>query len=79
MTFWNGNVYSVTLEACTRLFWFLFYKGLQLSDWMNLRRNFELWTYNTVETVIDYGTFEVGLNVFFIMLWLGMATIDSCV
>jgi hypothetical protein len=29
---------------------------------MNLRRNFELWTFNTVETVIDYGTFEVGLK-----------------
>ena len=44
-----------------------------LSDWMNLRRNFELWTSNIVATVIDYGTFEVGLNVFCIMLWLGMA------
>ena len=48
-----------------------------LSDWMNLRRNFELWTSNIVATVTDYGTFEVVLNVFCIMLWLGMAPIDS--
>ena len=46
---------------------------------MNLRKDFELWTFNIVETVIDYGTFEVGLSVFFIMLWLGMTVIDSCV
>jgi hypothetical protein len=44
---------------------------------MNLRRNFELWTSNIVATVTDYGTFEVVLNVFCIMLWLGMAPIDS--
>jgi hypothetical protein len=29
--------------------------GLQLSDWMNLRRNLELCTFNVVETAIDYG------------------------
>ena len=29
--------------------------GLQLSDWMNLRRDFELWTFNIVDTAIDYG------------------------
>jgi hypothetical protein len=29
---------------------------------MNLRKDFELW--NIVETVIDYGDFEVGLNAF---------------
>jgi hypothetical protein len=29
--------------------------GLQLSDWMNLRRDFEFWTFNVVETAIDYG------------------------
>ena len=46
---------------------------------MNLRKDYKFWTFNIVETVIDYGTFEVGLNVFFIMLWLGMASIDSCV
>ena len=27
----------------------------------------------------EYGDFEVGLKVFCIMLWLGMAHIDSCV
>ena len=32
--------------------------GLQLSDWMNLRRDFELWTFNIVETAIDYEDFE---------------------
>jgi hypothetical protein len=46
---------------------------------MSLRKDFELLTFNILETVIDYGTFDVGLNVFCIMLWLGMATIDSCV
>jgi hypothetical protein len=44
---------------------------------VNLRRDFELWTFNTVETAIDHGDFEVELNVFFIMLCLGMALIDS--
>ena len=32
--------------------------GLQLSDWMNLRRDFELWTFNILETAIDYENFE---------------------
>ena len=31
--------------------------GLQLSDWMNLRRDFELWAFYIVETVIDYRDF----------------------
>ena len=31
---------------------------------MNLNNDFELWTFNIVETVIDYGTFEVGLMYF---------------
>lgn len=44
---------------------------------MNLRRDFEFWTFNTVETVRDFGTFEVGLNMFSIILWLGMALTDS--
>jgi len=46
---------------------------------MNLRRDFEVWPFNIVETVIGYGTFKVGLNVFCIMLRLGMAPIDSLV
>jgi hypothetical protein len=29
----------------------------KLSDWMNLRRDFEPWTFNTVETAINYGDF----------------------
>jgi hypothetical protein len=41
---------------------------------INLRRDLELWTFNTA---IDYGDLEVGLNVFCIMLCLGMAPIDS--
>ena len=32
--------------------------GLQLSDWMNLRRDLELWTFNIVETAIDCKDFE---------------------
>jgi hypothetical protein len=31
---------------------------------MNLNNDFELWTFNIVETVIVYGTFEVGLMYF---------------
>jgi hypothetical protein len=42
---------------------------------MNLRRDFKLWIFNIVETAIDMGIFEVGLNVFFIMLWVGMTPI----
>ena len=32
---------------------------------MNLRRDFELLTFNIVEAAIDYGTKEVGINVHF--------------
>ena len=53
--------------------------GLQLSDWMNLRRDLELWTFNTVETTINYGDSRSWINVFGIMLCLYMAPIDSCV
>jgi hypothetical protein len=28
-----------------------------LSDSMNLRRDFELWTFNIIDTTIDYGDF----------------------
>ena len=31
--------------------------GLQLSDRINLRRDLEFLTFNTVETAIDYGDF----------------------
>ena len=31
--------------------------GLQLSDWMNLRRGLELRTFNIVEIAIDYEDF----------------------
>jgi hypothetical protein len=46
---------------------------------MNLRRDLELWTFNIVETAIDYRDLEVGLNVFCIILCLGMPPIDSYV
>jgi hypothetical protein len=36
----------------------VFLWGLQLSDWMNLRRDLELRTFNIVETTIDYEDFE---------------------
>jgi hypothetical protein len=54
--------------------------GLQLSDWMNLRRDFELWTFNIVETAIAYGdSGSWTICSFLMMLWPGMASIDSCV
>jgi hypothetical protein len=44
--------------------WFpILSQGLQLSDWMDLRRDFELWTFDIVETAI--GTLKAGLNVLF--------------
>ena len=36
------------LEVCNLLFNFDFYRGLQLRDCMNLRRNFELYTFKQV-------------------------------
>ena len=39
--------------------WFpVFHWWLQLSDWMNLRRDLGLWTFNIAETTIDYQDFE---------------------
>jgi hypothetical protein len=39
--------------------WFpVFLGGLQLSDWINLRRDLEFWTFNIVETAVDYEDFE---------------------
>ena len=51
--------------------------GLQLSDWIDLRRDFELWIFNIVDTVIDYGDFGSWTKYTFIVLWLDMAPIDS--
>ena len=59
--------------------WRYMIKGLQLKNCIKLKRDFELWTFNIVETVKDCGTLEVGLNVVCIILWLGMAPIDLCV
>ena len=54
-------LYHYMLEVCD-MFFILFYRRLQL-DYMNLRSDFELWTLNIVEAVIDIGTFGVRLNV----------------
>jgi hypothetical protein len=43
----------------------------------NLSSGLELWNSNIVETAINYGTFEVGLNTISIVLCLGMASIGS--
>jgi hypothetical protein len=32
--------------------------GIAVNDWMDLRRDFELWTFNIVETAIEYRDFE---------------------
>jgi len=46
---------------------------LQLSDWMNLRRDFELWTFNIVGTAIDYGDFgnRTKHGIFYVMSQYG--------
>ena len=31
---------------------------ITVSDWMDLRRDLELWTFNIVETALDYEDFE---------------------
>ena len=45
------------LEVWYLFFYFDFYRGLQLNGYMNLRRDIQLWTFNIVETAIDYGDF----------------------
>jgi hypothetical protein len=46
---------------------------------MNLRRDFELWTFNIVETAIDYGDFGSWIKcTIFIMLWPDIAPTDMC-
>ena len=73
MTFWNGSVYPVILEVCGLLFDFDFtVKRLHESQ----RR---LRTFGLLKLLLTMGSSEVGLNVFCIMLWLGIAPIDSCV
>ena len=49
--------------------------GLQLSDWINIRRYIELLT--LLKLLQTMGTLEVRLNVFFIILCLGMGPTDS--
>ena len=45
---------------------------------MNLRRDLELWTFNIVETAIDYEDFGSWTKCICIMLCLSMVPIDSC-
>jgi hypothetical protein len=53
---------------------------LHLSDWMNLRKDFKLWNFNIVETAIKlWELWNLDYKYFFIVLWLGMVPIDSCV
>ena len=56
-----------------------YFGGLLISDWMDLRRDFEIWNFNIVETAMDYGDFGSWTKCIFIMLWLGIAPINSCV
>lgn len=51
--------------------------GLQLIDLIYLRRDFELWIFNIVETAMIMETLEVGLSVVFIMPCLSMAPTGS--
>jgi hypothetical protein len=47
-------------------------------SWMNLRRALDLWSFNIVETTMDYEDFESWTKYICIMLHLSMAPIDSC-
>jgi len=42
--------------------------GTKLSDWMNLRRDFNLWTFNIVETAIDYEDFGSWSKCIFLVM-----------
>ena len=55
--------------------------GLQLSDWMNLRRDLELWIFNIVETAIDYEDFKSWTKciLHYAMFKYTPHPIDSCV
>jgi hypothetical protein len=74
---WNSNVYPVILEICGLLFNFDFIGELQLNYWMNLRRDFELWTFISVETAIDYGEFGSWTQCIFYYAMARLALIDS--
>ena len=36
-------------------FLFVFYRRLPVRDCMNIREDFDIWTFNTVVTAIEYG------------------------
>jgi hypothetical protein len=48
--------FYLALAQCFFFFFFTLY-GITLRDCMNLRRDFELWTLNSVETATDCGDF----------------------
>lgn len=54
-------------------------RKLPSSDWMNLRRDLNFGLLALLRLLWTMGSFEIELNVFLIMLWLGMAPTDSCV
>jgi hypothetical protein len=58
MEIWDSNVCPVMLEVCDLLFDFWLYRGLQTRDWMNLRRDFELWAF---KRSWDWGPCITGL------------------
>jgi len=59
------------------LIWFpVLFWGLELRDWLNLRRDFKLWTFNIVQTAIYFGEFEFERNTFCIILYLRVTPID---
>ena len=58
-------------------FRFFFFRGLQL-HWMNLRRDFDLWTFNVFETGIDDGDFWGWTSCIFHYACLNMFLIHSC-
>ena len=67
--FWSGSIWSA--------FRFFFFRGLQL-HWMNLRRDFELWTFNIFETGVDDGDFWSWTSCIFHYACLNMVLIRSC-
>jgi hypothetical protein len=53
---------SAQLVSCLGL-------GLQLSDWMDLRRYFELWNFNIDEAAIDYEDFGTWTKCTFLLCY----------
>ena len=43
--------------------------GITVNDWMNLRRDFELWNFNIVDTVLDYEDFVSWTKCTFVLCY----------